>query len=180
MIQVIVVFPKREVAVKIKNILIRSGFEVVAACVTGAQVMQTVGEIDAGIIVSGVRFSDMVYHELQEYLPKMFEMIVVANHTQWEQYGGDDVIWLPLPMKAYDLVATVEDLSADLNRRMKKSQHKPKQRSSMDQGVINRAKELLMEHEGWSEEEAHRYLQKRSMDNGNNMVDTAYMVLEMF
>ena len=33
---------------------------------------------------------------------------------------------------------------------------------------------------GMTEEEAHRYLQKRSMDNGTNMVETSYMVLQVF
>lgn len=179
MISVIVVFPKREVALKIKNILIKNGFDVAGICLTGAQAMRAAERHEAGIIVSGIRFVDMVYSELKSDLPDLFEMIVVANSRQWEQYGEGDVILLPLPMKAYDLVETVADLYGDLNRRLKQIQSKPKQRSSREQGVINQAKSLLMEN-GCTEEEAHRYLQKRSMDSGNNMVDTAYMVLDMF
>ena len=37
-----------------------------------------------------------------------------------------------------------------------------------------------MKQKGMTEEEAHRYLQKRSMDNGTNMVETSYMVLQVF
>ena len=62
----------------------------------------------------------------------------------------------------------------------KREREKPNKRSSADQGVINQAKSLLMEKNGLTEEEAHRYLQKRSMDNGTNMVETAYMVLQVF
>ena len=83
-------------------------------------------------------------------------------------------------MRSFDLVDTVEDMCRDLSDRLKRLKSKPKQRSADEQGVINRAKELLMERNGFSEEEAHRFLQKHSMDSGNNMVDTAYMVLEMF
>lgn len=180
MVNIIVVFPKKEVAVKIKNILIKNGYDVVATCVTGAQTVQAVERLEAGIVVSGIRFPDMVYHELHGYLSDMFEMIVVANSRQWKQYGEDDVIFLPLPMKAFDLVDTVSDLAADLNRRLKKNKEKPKKRSQVEQGVINQAKKLLIEHNGYSEEEAHRFLQKHSMDSGNNMVETAYMVLDMF
>lgn len=180
MINIIVVFPKKEIASKIKNILVKSGYEVAAICVTGAQAIQVVERLEAGIVVSGIRFVDMVYHEMKEYLPENFEMLVVANNNQWQQYGEDDVIFLPLPMRAYDLVDTVEDMCGDLSDRMKRLKAKPKQRSANEQGVINRAKGLLMERNGFSEEEAHRFLQKHSMDSGNNMVDTAYMVLEMF
>ena len=180
LVNIIVVFPKKEVAVKIKNILVKNGFDVVAVCVTGAQAIHITEDMEAGIIVSGVRFVDMVYHELKDYLPDMFEMIVVANHNQWQQYGEDDAIYLPLPMKVYDLVDTVEDLLVSLDRRLKKSKSRAKQRSSDEQGIIDQAKQLLMNHQGYTEEEAHRYLQKRSMDSGNNMVETAYMVLDMF
>ena len=36
-----------------------------------------------------------------------------------------------------------------------------------------------MERNGMSEEEAHRYIQKCSMDSGTNLVETAEMVLSM-
>ena len=41
------------------------------------------------------------------------------------------------------------------------------------------AKELLMVRNHMTEEEAHRYLQKTSMDSGTNLVETAQMVLSM-
>lgn len=180
MVNIIVVFPKKEVALKIKNILTRNGFEVTAVCLTGARAMQAVEQMEAGVIVSGIRFVDMVYHELYAWLPDNFEMIVVANNQQWQEYGEDDVIFLPLPMKAFDLVDTVEDMMSDLNRKMKRNRSKPKGRSAGEQGVINRAKILLMSSNGFTEDEAHRYLQKQSMDSGTNLVETAYMVLDMF
>ena len=41
------------------------------------------------------------------------------------------------------------------------------------------AKELLMERNRMAELEAHRYLQKCSMDSGTNMVETAQMVISL-
>ena len=45
--------------------------------------------------------------------------------------------------------------------------------------MIAEAKALLMERNNMTEEEAHRYLQKTSMDSGTNLVETAQMVLSM-
>ena len=45
--------------------------------------------------------------------------------------------------------------------------------------VILDAKKLLMERNHMSEEEAHRYMQKCSMDSGNNMVETAKMIFAL-
>ena len=39
------------------------------------------------------------------------------------------------------------------------------------------AKAVLMQRNHLTEEEAHRYIQKCSMDNGTNMVETAQMIL---
>ncbi len=46
-------------------------------------------------------------------------------------------------------------------------------RSPLEQDLIARAKALLMERDGLTEEQAHRTLQKRSMDQGLTLVQTA-------
>ena len=43
---------------------------------------------------------------------------------------------------------------------------------------MEEAKAVLMARDGMTEEQAHRFLQKRSMDNGARLVDTARQVLE--
>ena len=48
-----------------------------------------------------------------------------------------------------------------------------------DMYYTKNAKILLMERNHLSEEEAHRYIQKSSMDNGTNMVETAQMILTL-
>ncbi len=48
-----------------------------------------------------------------------------------------------------------------------------------EQEIIDRAKEILAERNGMTEEEAHHYLQKCSMDGGNTLQETAQMILSM-
>ena len=55
----------------------------------------------------------------------------------------------------------------------------PKELTKEEQELINEAKALLMERNHLTEEEAHRYIQKSSMDNGTNMVETAQMILTL-
>lgn len=177
---VIVAFPRKEAIGKIKSILQKNGYEVSAVCLTGAHILQKAEQMDGGVIISGIRFPDMVYNEVRECLPENFEMMVVANARQWQEYGNDDVVYLPLPMRGFDLIDTLEDILAGLRRKMKKKEHRPKMRSASEQGLIDQAKMLLMEHHDYTEEEAHRYLQKVSMDSGTNLVETAGMILRLF
>ena len=176
----IVAFPKREIAKKIKNIMIRNGFEVSAVCLTGSQVLRELENHETGVIVSGIRFVDMMYSDIKAELDHHFEMIVVASQNQWGEYGRDDVLCLSMPLRVYDLVDTVHDLMNEVDQRLKLEREKPQPRSQKEQSSINQAKRLLMDEEGFTEEGAHRYLQKHSMDTGDRMVDTAYMVLELF
>ena len=64
-------------------------------------------------------------------------------------------------------------------RRKKKARQKPKERTQEETELIGKAKALLMERNNLSEEEAHRYLQKRSMDNGTGLAETAQMILSL-
>ena len=61
----------------------------------------------------------------------------------------------------------------------RKLRSRPKERSKEEQDLINEAKALLMERNNMTESEAHRYIQKCSMDSGTNLVETAQMIISL-
>ncbi len=173
-------FPKLENAKHIKSLLIRSGIEVTALCTTGAQALQVAEDCEDGIIVCGYRFPDMLCEELKQYLSPTFEMVVIASSARYLDLRSDNILCLSMPMKVYDLIETINILADSLRRKRKKRKSKPRQRSKEELAIIESAKELLGRQRGMTEEEAHRYLQKTSMDNGTNLVETAQMILDIF
>ena len=54
-----------------------------------------------------------------------------------------------------------------------------KNRTEEEKKILWEAKAVLMERNHMTEEEAHRYIQKCSMDSGTNLVETAQMVLTL-
>ena len=60
MANIIVAFSKPEDAKSIKNILMKNGFEVVAVCTSGAQVLSQMEDLNGGIVVCGYRLTDML------------------------------------------------------------------------------------------------------------------------
>ena len=64
-------------------------------------------------------------------------------------------------------------------RRRKKLRSRPKQRTEEEKKILWEAKAVLMERNHMTEEEAHRYIQKCSMDSGTSLTETAQMVLSM-
>ncbi|WOO35617.1 ANTAR domain-containing protein [Anaerocolumna sp. AGMB13020] len=176
---IIIAFPKMEDTVSIKNALVRNGYDVNATCTTGAQVVTIANELDDGIVVCGYRFSDMHYSQLNGYLPKGFEMLLIASPNKLEECTDNNIVCLSMPIKMTDLVNTLQMMFYNYSRRRKKEKDKPKLRTEAEKEVINKAKLVLMERNNMTEEEAHRYIQKNSMDSGTNMVEMAEMILSL-
>ncbi|PWJ46924.1 ANTAR domain-containing response regulator [Faecalicatena contorta] len=177
MSSVIVVFPKRETSANIRNILVRDGIDVSGICTTGAQALQFADNFDDGIIICGYKMQDMLYSELREWLPESYEMLLVASPDKWSQGLVKGVVGLPMPVKVYDLLNTVEMMTQTMHRRRRKRREAAKNRNLEQKALIEQAKAVLMERNKMTEEEAHRYLQKSSMDSGTNMLETAQMIL---
>ena len=179
MTNVIVVFSKLEDAKSIRNILMKSGFHVVAVCTSGSQVLSCAGDLSGGIVVSGYRLPDMVYSEIREFLPAGFDMLVVASPGHLPGRPPDNLVCLPTPLKVHEFISTLEMMSENYRRRKRKQRQQPKHRSEEEKNLINRAKGILMERNHMTEDDAYRYIQKCSMDNGTNMVETAEMIISL-
>lgn len=179
MANVIVAFSKPGDAKSIKNILMRSGFQVIAVCTSGAQVLSQAEELNDGIIVCGYRLSDMLFAELHECMPEKFDMLMVSSPTKWAAQMPQDIVCLPMPLKVHDLVGTLEMMEQAQLRRRRKLRQQPRQRGEEERVLLNQAKNLLMERNSMTEQEAHRYIQKCSMDSGTNLVETAQMVISL-
>ncbi len=179
MINIIVVLPKPEDAKGIRNLLMKNGFRVDSVCTTGSQALSRMDELNDGLVICSYRMSDMMYSELHACLPKGFEMLLIASANTLQECDCRDIMSLSMPLKVHDLINTVDMMAQAIERRKRRTRLQPKMRSAEEEGVIQEAKALLMNRNHMTEEEAHRYLQKCSMDSGTNLVEEARMVLIM-
>ena len=179
MANIIVAFPKIEDATSIKNLLIRNGCNVTAVCTSGTKVLNIIEDYNDGIIVCGYRLSDMNYYQLRENVVGDFEMLLLASPAKIDSEHYEGVVSVKMPLKVFELLSTIEMLETNIQRRRKKRKQIPKSRDDSQKKVLLEAKGILMDRNGMSEEEAHRYIQKTSMDSGTNMVETAEMIIRM-
>ena len=179
MVNIIVAFPKIEDAKGIRGILAKNGFSVSMVCTSGAQVLSQIDEWNDGIVICSYKLADMIYSELHASLPERFDMLLMASRRVMQECLDNDIVCLSMPLKVYDLVNTVSMMEQAVLRRRRKAKQQPKVRDEKEMAAIKEAKELLMARNNMTEEEAHRYIQKCSMDSGTNMVETAQMILTM-
>lgn len=179
MFRLIVAFPKLEDAKNLKNVLTRYGYSDIFATNSGAQVIGIANELDGGIVISGYRLSDMHYHELYGYLPREFSLLLVASPSKLEECINQKIVCLEMPIRTNELVDTLNKMTQEyqLELRRQKTRKSQNRRTEKEKQIISEAKELLMNRNHMTEEEAHRYIQKISMDSGNNLVETAEMIL---
>ena len=179
MVNIIVAFPKIENGKSIKSILIKNGFHVNGLCTTGAKTLQYADMLEEGIVVCAGRLMDMACQQLREYLPDSFEMLVMSAPGSLEEEPMEHVLYLTMPLKVHELVSTMEMMAYAMERRKRKKKFRQPERSQEEKETLQKAKEVLMERNHMTEEEAHRYIQKSSMDSGTGLVEAAQMMLSL-
>ncbi len=179
MVNIIIVFPRPEDGKAIRNLLKKHGYDVTAVCTLGSQVFDHADMMRDGIVICGYRFADMDYLELKASLPPDMDMLLLASPRVCAECEGHEIICVSMPLKVQDLINTLEMMCMHQLQRRRKRKMKPKKRSEGELKTLQDAKRVLMERNHMTEEEAHRYIQKCSMDSGTSLVETAQMVLSL-
>lgn len=176
---IVIAFPKKEAGLNIRKVLAQSGYNVVGVYTTGAQVLAGMSELENGVLICGSRFVDMMYTELYDYLPPGFEMVLVASHATVMEKEINNLVSIVMPFKIHELLQTLEMMEERASRLRRKKRRMPKTRSNEDEELLTKAKRLLMERNQLTEEEAHHYVQKRSMESGTGLVEVAQMIISL-
>ena len=179
MTNVVVAFPREEDAYRIRDILIRSGYEPAAVCTTAAAALSEMNLQGSGILICGYKLPDMFCRELRECMPAGFEMLLIASARAISQLDLPDVLSVSMPLSVRDLTDTLDMMVRGRRTARKSADYRPRKRSRGEKEILDKAKQLLMVRNHMTESEAHRYIQKRSMDNGTNLVETAQMILTL-
>lgn len=172
MADLIIAFSKLEMGTKIESLLTRKGYSVAAVCRNGAHVLRAADRLPSGIVICGGRFSDMIFEEFCEMIPRSFRVIVISSvPPEIPEAEAQRIVHIPNPLKVVDLVETIEKLREC--RRENRRDRRPRPRAAEEERLIEGTKLLLMNKRGMTEDEAHRFLRKMSMDSGSSLKETA-------
>lgn len=172
--RIIVAFESDTNQARIKDMLEGGGIPVRRACRSGAEVIRTAKKLGGAIVICGYKLGDMTASELAYDLQRVAMVLAVAPANQMALCENEDLFKLPAPVTRGDLLASVRMLMQMQNRYYRMMLPR---RSGEEETLVKQAKELLMTRNCMTEEEAHRFLQKKSMDTGSKMADTARMII---
>lgn len=170
--QIVVAFERQSNCDRLREVLESTGEFSCLTCRSAAQVKRTVAKLRLDLVVCGFKLTDESCETLYFDLPQRCAMLMVAPQAQLELCAAPGIFKLPAPVGRGPLLASV--------RMLAQTSQAPARRNQEEKELVARAKALLMEQDGMTEAEAHRWLQKRSMDHGARLADTARQVLEKF
>ena len=162
--RVVLAFSKDETADKIKMMLDGSGYDVYTVCHSKAELLRTVSDMDEVLIIMGYKLPDGTVDDVYDDL---------MEERQSGIYN-QDIFVVTLPLNRQLLINSVETFVGIIERRKHRAKRTPE-----EEKIIRDAKAYLMETHRMSEEQAHRFIQKRSMDTGAKFIDTARMILNI-
>ena len=192
----IIANPDHDMAHKLRLVLQSRGLLVHGIALSGSQVLQQASLCeDGGLIICPFRFPDMSINEIMSLLPDTFDMLVLVTASQQGSVYGSGIYTLAQPFTGIDiaeaaagllenrqpagLAQPTEGVTYRKNRLGVIVVEKPAHgRSNDEQRIIASAKALLMNRKHMSEPEAHRFLQKRSMESGIRIVELAKRLLQ--
>ena len=184
----IIAFPdaRQKTAERIEEILTAHGFREIIRVKTGSEALRKMGRLKGGILICPKRLPDLYYTDLLEFLPPHFEMLLLVTEKDLQDapLSGlypDSFVTVQMPVKVHVFVEAVRmmDDAAVTHRTERFRRDTGRARDPRDENYIRNAKEVLMQRQHMTEEEAHKYLQKSSMDTGRKLVESAQMVLLM-
>ena len=171
---VIVAFENGTMAQRFGELLENTGTAKCLLCRSGDQVRRLMSKQAVYCVVCGPHLSDGPAEWLAEDLPPACSLLLVGPQHMLDACASRDVYTLATPIRREEAVSTVK-LLLQFGHRMER--FTAARRSGSDQAVVDRAKRLLIDRLGMTEDQAHRELQKRSMDTGARLNHTARQVI---
>lgn len=167
---IIVAYPTKDIALKLRSFLVSEGFNVSHVCALGSSVLSIAGDFSEGVIVCASILSDMTASTLAQQLPVGFDVISISRNGK-EDYTGN-LINMPMPLNRDEFLQTVSVL---VSTRSSFNRH-----NRNESEILSTAKLILMNSKEITESQAHKYLQKESMRTGKKIVELAKEIINEF
>ncbi len=177
MVRTVVAFNKEETLDSISSLLEEAGIPVRYRCRTGPEVIRAVKKMGGGIVICYYKLLDVTADQLAYELQGLADVLVAAKPAYLDLCENESLFKIPMPIRTGEFIGSVNVL---LQLDQKRIKSEIPRRSEEDELLILRAKQLLMENSGMTEPQAHRYLQKKSMETSSKMTDTARLILKAF
>ena len=176
---IIVALNNLDKAEKIKSMLCMEGYNVVAVCTSGNDLIRRALIYDECLIVIGYTLADMNINDIYYALAETCSFLALVNEAhksfieeKTDMYCISNPINKVVLVNAVDMIFQGQKRLHKLMEKVEGLECKIEERKN-----IEKAKGFLMETLGFTENEAFKYIQKSSMKTGLKMNEIANKIM---
>lgn len=169
---------------KLKDILHQHDYLVVAETEDGNSTLKYAFQTEPNIIImegklpgsKGLEVARVI--EEQQLAPVVLITNTINRELIEEAKYSSVLGYLIKPLDEASLIPTLEVAQATFKRLVKiENENRALKRKFEEKSLIDQAKRLLIEKKGFSEQTAHRYMQKVSMDRCSSLSKVAQLII---
>lgn len=172
--QIIVAFERQSSCEKLQRLVESSDEFSCVVCRSGAQVRRAVHKLRLDIVVCGFKLSDESCESVFYDLPASCSMLMLAAPAHLALCEAGEILKLATPVSRAELLSSLRML--DRLSRGHGRQSQPCMENEPE--LVREAKARLCGRFTMTEAQAHRFLQKKSMDAGLKLAQTAKAVVD--
>lgn len=170
--KIIVASVNKDAAQRVKRILSAGGFQTEGIFSSGAEVLSYASIRPEAVVVCG-RLSDMSPVMLADMIPQGFDIISLLPSGQAQTVFRSNLISLYMPINTSEFLSSVRTLAVTDSQSFQRKKIRPEE----ERRLISGAKQIVMARHHISESQAHKILQKRSMDSGIPLIEVASLIM---
>lgn len=168
---IFIAFQNKNTAISIAKMVSLAGMNVASIVLNANDLKRRIAYYSGGIIICGYMVNDENMAALLEDISDDFHIVLIGTVEQIHYCENLRVHKLAVPLHRVDLICCLEMIyNTETAPKVTKT-------DSADEKLIYKAKRYLITHYAMTEEQAYRYIQKKSMDMGRKMVDIARMIV---
>jgi len=186
-VRIIIGSSNDKVSKQLSQFLINNGYNVVGVTSDSYEMLRRIHTVYPDLTILDENVRGMSASELSNVLvnEKVCPVIVLTNSSNIRNYVSlsQEPTFVPLikPVNRQNLLNTISIIIKTSKNIQKLENELKKLKEKSDTKVlISKAKRLLMENMGLTEEEAHRRIQKQSMNKGIPKVKIAEAIITMY
>ena len=176
MSRTVVAFSNDKLRETILEALEKNGIPVHAICRTGSEALRSIKKTGGGVLVCAPRLSDMTADDLADDLGEDAFYLVAGKPMDLDMVENENIFKITLPASS-GMIAGSARILVELDER-RRIEMRP-ERPAEEKELINKAKLIVMERNDMTEDQAYRFLQKRSMESSTPLVEVARMFLDV-
>lgn len=164
---ILVLFPKEGTSDKVVAMLRQNRYPNVQKVTGVQQAVRLMNRLSGGVLITGHRLQGMGFEKLLDITPKWFDVLLILGDSARLKGSWPNLLQLTPPINP-------KQMKFGLNLcvgKVGKGEESAK-------WVIDSAKEVLIQHFSMNEEQAHRFLQNKAMQNRVKRTDYAQFILQ--